>query len=195
MAGELQRKCLLKRVLRRQRIVNFIYKDQQVKTSTTGESKADNHQLLRSICALGSGGVSGMGLGKGRLKNSRIPESQTDFIFAVIGEEFGFIGILIGLSLYLGFAVLAFRIAQQCNNRQGTLIAMAVGIYILFQALYNLCVVCGLGPTTGVTAPLVSYGGSSIISVMLCVGLVLNICKGNYDIIRENQTDSNYCSN
>ena len=166
---------------RRQRIVNFIYKDEQVKASTTGEAKADNHQLLRSICALGSGGFKGMGLGKGRLKNSRIPESQTDFIFAVIGEEFGFIGILIGLGLYLAFAFLAFKIAQQCNNRQGVLIAMAVGIYILFQALYNLCVVCGLGPTTGVTAPLVSYGGSSIISVMLCVGLVLNICKANYD--------------
>lgn len=174
---------------RRQRIVNYIYKNEQVKASTTGEAKADNHQLLRSICALGSGGLNGMGLGKGRLKNSRIPESQTDFIFAVIGEEFGFLGILTGLALYLGFAVLAFKIAQQCNNRQGVLIAMAVGIYILFQALYNLCVVCGLGPTTGVTAPLVSYGGSSIISVMLCVGLVLNISKANYDYIRENPTE------
>ena len=174
---------------RRQRIVNFIYKDEQVKASTTGESKADNHQLQRSICALGSGGFTGMGLGKGRLKNSRIPESQTDFIFAVVGEEFGFLGILIGLGLYLGFAVLAFKIAQQCNNRQGTLIAMAVGIYILFQALYNLCVVCGLGPTTGVTAPLVSYGGSSIISVMLCIGLVLNISKANYDNTRENPSE------
>ena len=130
-----------------------------------------------------------MGLGKGRLKNSRIPESQTDFIFAVIGEEYGFIGILIGLGLYLGFAAIAFRIAQQCNNRQGILITMAVGIYILFQALYNLCVVCGLGPTTGVTAPLVSYGGSSIISVMLCVGLVLNTCWSNYNSTRDNQTE------
>ncbi len=174
---------------RRQRIVNFIYKNEQVKASTTGESKADNHQLLRSICALGSGGMKGMGLGKGRLKNSRIPESQTDFIFAVIGEEFGFLGILIGLGLYLGFAFLAFRIAQQCNNRRGVLIAMAVGIYILFQALYNLCVVCGLGPTTGVTAPFVSYGGSSIISVMLCVGLVLNISMDNYNRIRKNPTE------
>lgn len=171
---------------RRQRIINYIYKDQQVKTSTTGEIKADNHQLLRSICALGSGGLTGMGLGKGRLKNSRIPESQTDFIFAVIGEEFGFLGILFGLGLYLAFTLLAFKISRQCPNRQGALITMAVGIYILFQALYNLCVVCGLGPTTGVTAPLVSYGGSSIISVMMCVGLVLNICRSNYADTLEN---------
>ena len=175
---------------RRQRIVNYIYRNQEVGINTTGTPvKADNHQVRRSICALGAGGLTGMGLGKGRLKNSRIPESQTDFIFAVIGEEFGFLGIFGSVCLYLLFTFLAFKIAQQSQDKQGVLITMAIGVYVLFQAIYNLCVVCGLGPTTGVTAPLVSYGGSSIISVMMCVGLVLNICRNNYLATLENETE------
>ncbi len=177
---------------RRQRIINFIYKNKSEEVSTTGKKKADNHQLKRAICALGSGGLTGLGIGRGRLKNQHIPESSTDFIFAVIGEEFGFLGILFAIFLYISFMVLSFIIATQTNNRRGVLIAITVGFFIPFQAMYNLSVVCGLMPTTGVTAPLVSYGGSSIISMMLCVGLVLNVCRGNYTaLLKENQTEAN----
>lgn len=176
---------------RRQRIINFVYKNKSEEVMTTGKKKADNHQLKRAICALGSGGLTGLGIGRGRLKNQYIPESSTDFIFAVIGEEFGFLGILFAIILYLSFMVLSFIIATQTNNRRGVLIAITVGFFIPFQAMYNLSVVCGLMPTTGVTAPLVSYGGSSIISMMLCIGLVLNVCHGNYiATMNENQPDS-----
>ena len=174
---------------RRQRIINYIYKNKSEEVSTTGKKKADNHQLKRAICALGSGGLTGLGIGRGRLKNQYIPESSTDFIFAVIGEEFGFLGILFAVVLYLSFMVLSFIIATQTNNRRGVLIAITIGFFIPFQAMYNLSVVCGLMPTTGVTAPLVSYGGSSIISMMLCVGLVLNVCRENYmAALKENES-------
>lgn len=165
---------------RRQRIINFIYKDTNEENATTGKKKADNHQLKRAICAIGSGGMTGLGLGKGRLKNQYIPESNTDFIFAVIGEEFGFLGVMFGVSMYMLLMLMSFMTAMQCRDRRGVLTAIAVGFIIPFQAMYNLCVVCGIMPTTGVTAPLVSYGGSSIISMMLCIGLVLNVCRCNY---------------
>lgn len=165
---------------RRKRIINYLYMSKQEVQMTTGEFKANNDQLKRSICAIGSGGKFGLGPGKGRLKNKSIPESKTDFIFAVIGEEYGFLGMCLGLSLYIAFMVLSFMIAKQSKDKRGALICMAVGFFIPFQAFYNLGVICGLLPTTGVTAPLVSYGGSSILSVMLCIGLVLNTCQKNY---------------
>ena len=159
---------------RRRRITNFIARRQETVEWTTAPRKDDNHQLERSICAIGSGGLSGLGVTRGRLKNKAIPESKTDFIFAVIGEEMGFCGVCLGFVLYLAFMVLCFLIGNECKDRRGMLICMSVGIIIASQAAMNLAVICGIMPTTGVTAPLVSYGGSSIVSVMMCVGLVFN---------------------
>ena len=175
---------------RRQRIINFLYKNKNEEVSTTGRKKADNHQLSRSICALGEGGMTGMGLGKGRLKNQCIPESETDFIFAVVGEDFGFLGVVFGVSMYILLMAMAFMISMQCVDRRGILAATAIGFMIPFQAMYNICVICGILPTTGVTAPLVSYGGSSIISMMLCVGLVLNVCRCNYTAAEQESQES-----
>jgi len=165
---------------RRQRMINYVLMNQQTSMVTTGKSKANNDQLEKGICALGSGGFIGLGPGKGRLKNKAIMESKTDFIFAVVGEEYGFVGVSFCITLYALFMVLCCLIAQQARDKRGMLICMGAGFYVSFQASYNLGVVCGLMPTTGVTAPFVSYGGSSIIALMLCVGLVFNVCRDNY---------------
>lgn len=164
---------------RRQRIVNYIHHNENSEVVVIGERKktVDNYQLDRSICAIGSGGVTGLGIGQGRLKHRSIPESHTDFVFAVIGEELGFIGISLCIFLYILFMILSFAIARQCTDRSSALMCMAVGAFLPLQAMMNMGVVCGLFPTTGVTAPLVSYGGSSIASIMLCVGLVFNASR------------------
>lgn len=172
--------CILYTPYRRQRIFNYIAHNKTETIQTKEKNKADNFQLNRSVCAIGAGGVAGTGIGGGRLKHKSIPESRTDFIFAVVGEELGFLGMIAGIALYLAFMLLSFAIAKQCRDRRGTLICMAVGYFVPFQAMFNLGVICGLFPTTGVTAPLVSYGGSSIVSVMLCIGLVFNVCRQNH---------------
>lgn len=171
--------CIAAEPYRMKRITNFISHRQTEVEWTTAPRSDDNHQLERSICAIGSGGMFGLGMGRGRLKNKAIPESKTDFIFAVIGEEYGFAGVFAGISLYMLFMVLCFLIGNQCRERRGMLICMSVGLYVAAQAGLNLAVICGLAPTTGVTAPLVSYGGSSIVSVMMCVGLVFNVSRQN----------------
>ena len=164
---------------RRQRIVNYIHHNESNEVVVIGEKKkvVDNYQLDRSICAIGSGGIAGLGIGHGRLKHRSIPESHTDFVFAVIGEELGFVGISSCILLYIFFMQLAFAIARQCSDRSSALMCMTVGAFLPLQAMMNMGVVCGLFPTTGVTAPLVSYGGSSIASIMLCVGLVFNAAR------------------
>ncbi len=166
---------------RRQRIFNYIHKNAVQETVIIGEQRrvADNYQLNRSICAIGSGGGVGLGVGKGRLKHRSIPESHTDFVFAVIGEELGFAGIGFVIFLYMAFMFFSFGIARQCRDKRDALMCMTVGSFIPLQALMNMGVVCGLFPTTGVTAPLVSYGGSSVTSIMLCVGLVFNAVRQN----------------
>ncbi|MBR0458189.1 MAG: FtsW/RodA/SpoVE family cell cycle protein [Victivallales bacterium] len=164
---------------RRQRILNYLQRDKESVELVNSGPKVDNYQQDRSRSAIGSGGVTGYGIAKGRLKHKSIPESRTDFIFAVIGEEAGFLGMMAGILLYLVFMLLCSLIAQQCRDRQGMLICLTIGFYLPLQAMLNLGVVSGLLPVTGVTAPLVSYGGSSILSVMFCIGLVFNICHRN----------------
>lgn len=173
--------CVMLKPYRRQRILNYISKQQVEQEVVINAKKTNNDQLDASLCALGTGGITGQGFGNGRLKHRNIPESKTDFIGAVIGEELGFIGIASCILLYLAFMALAFGISRLARDRRSALLCMGVGFYIPFQAMLNLGVICGMLPTTGVTAPLVSYGGSSIVSVMLCIGLVFNVCRQVYN--------------
>ena len=135
------------------------------------------YQLWNSMLALGSGGAFGMGFTDSRIKRHYLPEAHTDFIVAIIGEELGFIGVLAVLLLYLSATSAALWIASLAADRAGMLIASGVGISIAFHAFVNISVVSGFCPTTGVTAPFISYGGSSMVASLVGIGLLLSVCR------------------
>jgi cell division protein FtsW len=134
-------------------------------------------QTIQSLLALGSGGLFGMGLGNGRQKLLYIPEMHTDFIYAVIGEELGFIGAGFILFLFIVFLWRGFKIAIAAPDSFGSLLAAGITIMITFQALINIGVVTGSLPVTGITLPFISYGGSSLVFTLASVGILLNISR------------------
>lgn len=134
-------------------------------------------QIIQSLYALGSGGLFGMGLGRSRQKFFYLPEQHTDFIFAIMGEELGFMGALLVLALFLLFAWRGFKIAINAPDTFGSLLAAGITIMIVFQAFINIGVVSGALPVTGITLPFISYGGSSLLLTMAGVGLLLNISR------------------
>lgn len=142
----------------------------------------DAYQLWRSQLALGSGGLFGRGYSKGVIK-SYLPEQHTDFIIAVIGEELGFAAVAGILLVYSMIFLSCIMIAMQCRERPDMLLCLGIGIMLTIQALINIAVVSGWCPTTGVTAPFLSYGGSSMVMTMALTGLILNIAWRNYQTI------------
>lgn len=137
----------------------------------------EGFQTIQSLYALGSGGLFGMGLGRSRQKFFYLPEQHTDFIFAIIGEELGFIGAFFVIALFLLFAWRGFKIAINAPDTFGSLLATGITIMIVFQAAINIGVVSGSLPVTGITLPFISYGGSSLLFTMAGVGLLLNISR------------------
>lgn len=137
----------------------------------------EGFQTIQSLYALGSGGLFGMGLGRSRQKFFYLPEQHTDFIFAILGEELGFLGALLVLSLFLLFAWRGFRIAINAPDTFGSLLAAGITTMVVFQAAINIAVVSGALPVTGITLPFISYGGSSLLFTMIGVGLLLNISR------------------
>ena len=139
-------------------------------------SATDAYQLMQSLKAIGSGGLTGQGLGRGELnKLNLVPVKDTDLIFTVVAEEWGFIGCL-GLLIVLGLLIAScFEVARRTREAQGRLIVVGVTALLAFQAIVNTWVAVGLLPTTGVTLPFVSYGGSSMISCFIGIGLVVNV--------------------
>lgn len=137
----------------------------------------EGFQTIQSLYALGSGGLFGMGLGRSRQKFFYLPEQHTDFIFAILGEELGFIGVFLVISLFLLLAWRGFKIAINAPDTFGSLLAAGITIMIVFQAAINIGVVSGALPVTGITLPFISYGGSSLLFTMAAVGLLLNISR------------------
>jgi cell division protein FtsW len=154
---------------RRARMFSFLHPGHDV--GNTG------YQLWRSLIAIGSGGVNGVGLGAGRAKWFFLPNAHTDFIFAIIGEELGFIGCLLVLGLFVGLGLVGLRIAQRAPDRFGMLIATGVTAWIVGQAAINLGAVIGLLPVSGVPLPFLSVGGTSLVITMFGVGVVANIAR------------------
>lgn len=134
-------------------------------------------QIIQSLYAIGPGGLFGYGFGNSRQKHFYLPEPQTDFIFSIISEEFGFLGCLIVVSLFLTIIITGFRISKKCNDMFGKFLGFGITFWIAFQATLNLMVVVGLIPVTGVTLPFLSYGGSSLLILMTSVGVLLNISR------------------
>ncbi len=137
----------------------------------------DGFQAVQSLYALGSGGLFGLGLGKSRQKFFYLPEPHNDFIFAIIGEELGFIGALLVIGLYLILIGRGFKIASLAKDSYGTYLAIGITTLIGLQALIHIAVVTSSIPTTGITLPLISYGGTSLIIYMCAVGILLNISR------------------
>ena len=134
-------------------------------------------QILQSYIAVGTGGITGLGLMEGKEKLFFLPEPQTDFIFAVISEELGFIGAVLVLILFGIILWRGLRAAARCSDDFGRLLAIGLTVMVVGQALVNISVVIGLLPTKGIPLPLVSYGGSSLIMTLLAVGILLNISQ------------------
>ncbi|MDN3507469.1 MAG: putative lipid II flippase FtsW [Simkaniaceae bacterium] len=135
------------------------------------------HQPYQAKIAAGSGGLTGRGFGESLQKLNYLPEARSDYIAAIFAEEFGFIGILTLLLLYMAFALFGFQIASTSKSREGYYLAAVITFLITFQAFLNLGVVSGFLPSKGTNLPLFSQGGSSLIMNMIGLALVLNVSK------------------
>ena len=134
-------------------------------------------QIIQSLFAIGPGGLLGMGFLNSIQKNFYLPEPQSDFIFSIISEEFGFMGVIIVVGLFLTIIYRCIKISLKSTSSFDKYLVYGIIFQISFQALLNLMVVVGLIPVTGVTLPFLSYGGSSLLITLCSMGIVLNISK------------------
>jgi cell division protein FtsW len=155
---------------RKRRIMSFLdpWKDPQ----------DSGFQIIQSWLALGTGGLMGRGLGNGIQKMFYLPEAHTDFILAVIGEEFGFLGVLVIVGLFFILVQRAICIALAAPDSFGRHLAFGIAVLFGIEATVNMGVVTGLLPTKGLTLPFISYGGSSLLVSLFAVGILLNISSG-----------------
>ena len=136
-------------------------------------------QAIQSLFAIGPGGLLGLGLGNSIQKHFYLPEPQTDFIFAIISEELGFLGILIVSTLFLIIIYRGFKISLSSKELFSKYLSFGITFQLAFQTLLNLMVVVSLIPITGVTLPFLSYGGSSLLITLCEMGILLNISRNN----------------
>lgn len=134
-------------------------------------------QIIQSLYAIGPGGIFGLGLFNSRQKHFYLPEPQTDFIFSIISEELGIVGILIVAFFFILILYCGIKIALNCKNLFSKYLSFGMTFQILIQAVMNLMVVVGLIPVTGVTLPFLSYGGSSLLITLCSIGILLNISR------------------
>lgn len=142
------------------------------------------YNVIQSLVAFATGGFWGVGYGNSKQKLAWLPEAHTDFIFAVIGEELGFVGCLLVIGLFWTFIHRGFVIASRCPDMYGKLLAVGITFSIGFQAFLNMSVASSFLPATGVPLPFISYGGSSLMVSMWMVGILLNISKKRVKKIR-----------
>ncbi len=135
------------------------------------------YQINQALMAIGSGGILGVGLGHGLQKINYLPEPVGDSIFAVIAEELGLIGCLALIFLFVMLSVRGFRIAKKAPDQFSKLMAVGIVSWIVFQAFINIAAISGLIPLTGIPLPFISYGGTSIIFLMIAMGILLNISR------------------
>jgi cell division protein FtsW len=136
-------------------------------------------QVHQSLVAIGSGGLTGVGFGEGRQKFGFLPEPHNDFIFAMIGEEWGLLGVLFVVSLFLTLILVGFRVARRAPDLFGELLAIGLTSLIALQALLHMGVGLGLVPTTGLALPFFSYGRSNLLVTFAAVGMLMGIAREN----------------
>jgi cell division protein FtsW len=137
------------------------------------------YQISESLISLGSGGLMGLGLGDGKQKLFFLPAAHTDFIFAIIGEELGLVGLAVTIAVFVLIVVRGLRAAFGARDLFGTYLAFGITAIFGLQSLLHMSVVLGLVPTKGITLPLVSYGGTALVSMMFMMGVLLNISARN----------------
>jgi cell division protein FtsW len=135
------------------------------------------YQLLQSLFAIGPGGLTGSGLGNSIQKLAYLPEAHTDFIFSIIGEELGFLGGALVILLFIALIVRGVVVSVQAPNQFGTLLGIGIISLISIETIFNLGVVTGLLPVTGIPLPFISYGGSALLIKCIEVGILLNISR------------------
>ena len=134
------------------------------------------YQVTQAKIAIGSGGIHGKGFRHGTQgKFGFVPEHHTDFIFAVLGEEWGFVGVIVVLGLYLYFVFQALTFAKHARDRGGTFLVISLTMFFVFHVLINVSMQIGILPTTGIPLPLLSYGGSSTMMFFMAIGLIANV--------------------
>ena len=136
-------------------------------------------QIIQSLYAIGPGGLFGTGYLNSRQKNFYLPEPQTDFIFSIIAEEFGIVGALVVLSLFALLLTCCIKITLKQEDKFAKYLCFGLTFQLIVQVIMNLSVVIGLIPVTGVTLPFLSYGGSSLLTSLIGIGIILNISKNN----------------
>jgi cell division protein FtsW len=152
---------------RRERMLTFLH--------PFADSSNSGYQIAQSLIAIGSGGITGVGLGASRAKWNFLPNAHTDFIFAIIGEELGLIGAFVVIALFIVFGILGTRAALRAPDRFGTLLAAGATTWVVAQAVINIGAVVGVLPVTGIPLPFVSFGGSALITTMLASGILVNV--------------------
>jgi rod shape determining protein RodA len=157
-----------------ERLTAFIHPNAKVQKEGT-ESNDPSYQQEMSKIAIGSGGKTGRGPSASQVSNGYVPESDTDFVFAAVGEKYGFLGAGIVLLLYALLISRALRVLVMAKDLFGSLIAAGVAAMLMFQVFVNVGMTIGIMPITGVTLPLMSYGGSSVIATLLGIGLLQSI--------------------
>jgi cell division protein FtsW len=152
---------------RRARILSFL--------NPWADAQGDGFQSVQAIIGIGSGGLTGQGLGESVQKINYLPEAHTDMILAIIGEELGLIGSIFVIGAFAVFAFAGFTVALRCRDPFGKLVAAGTTALVSGQAAVNLAAVLGLAPLTGIPLPFVSYGGTSLVVLLAAVGILLNI--------------------
>ena len=180
LAGSLAAAAIWIEPYRRARLLSFLDPWQ--------DAQGDGFQIVQAMIGIGSGGITGSGLGEGVQKVLYLPEAHTDMIFAVVGEELGLVGSLSVIAAFAAFAVAGFRVALGCPDRFGKLLAAGITALVCGQATINLAAVLGIAPLTGIPLPFVSYGGSSLVVLLAGVGVLLNIA-GDGQIARARVPD------
>jgi cell division protein FtsW len=183
LAAVLGLPIILQKEYVRNRFIAFVFPDDPSLSETIG------YQIKQALIAIGSGGFFGVGYGKSIQKFGYLPEVQGDMIFSAMAEELGFVRLLIVLSMYGILVWRGYRIAQNAPDRFGFLVATGITTWIAAQSLINIAVNVGLFPLTGITLPFISYGGSSLLTVMVGIGILLNISMhSTSEVILERRT-------
>ena len=141
------------------------------------DAQGDGYQLVQSLISIGSGGLLGVGLGKSRQKYLYLPEEHNDFIFAIVCEELGLIGATIIMLLFAALILRGYWIALHARDRFGSLLVVGVTTLIALQTFLNIGVVTGLLPTTGISLPFFSYGGTALSMQLAEMGIVLSVSR------------------
>ena len=159
------------------RIVRLKVFFESMLSGSVKDSLGAGFQLIQSLIAVGSGGLTGAGWGQGQQKAFFLPAAHTDFIFSVVGEELGLAGALLLLAAFLVIFWRGIRTANRAPDRFGFYLALGITCMLVFQGMIHMGVCLGLLPTKGLPLPLISHGGSSLVATMAAVGVLLNISQ------------------